>query len=120
MCATVLHFRVCAGIYFGYARVCVIVRYYNNNKYKVLMTREARRPISRTKGKKKRRDKQNHRIFNKIVHREFCLSLKAVYMNFAKVCSFFVSLDCQILFHLSSAGNDFTSALFKPNSNTKS
>ena len=87
---------------------------YNN---KVLMTREARRPISRTKGKKKRKDKQNHRIF---VHREFCLSLKAVYTNFAKVCSFFVSLDCQILFHLSSAGNDFTSALFKPNSNTKS
>ena len=53
------------------------------------MTREARRPISRTKGKKKRKDEQNHRIFNKIVHREFCLSLKAVYMNFAKVCSFF-------------------------------
>ena len=47
-----------------------------------------RRPISRTKGKKKRKDKQNHRIFNKIVHREFCLSLKAVYTNFAKVCSF--------------------------------
>ena len=50
-----------------------------NNNNKVLMTREARRPISHTKGKKKRKDKQNHRIFNKIVHREFCLSRACIY-----------------------------------------
>ena len=84
---------------------------YNINNNKVFMTRDARRPISRTKGKKKRKDKLNRRIFNKIVHRKFSLSLKAVYMNFAKVCSFFVSLDCQIPFHLSSAGMLYSSQI---------
>ena len=81
------------------------------------MTRGARRPISQ---QKKDKERHKHKLLNKKDYKVFCLSLKAVHTNLAKICSFLMSLHFQIIFHFSSPGKEFISTLFKPNSFTKS